>query len=106
MAVEVQVAIVGLVGTVLTILLGRQHKALGEVRKHSREANEQVSNSHTTNLRDDIDRLHDDVRAVLDISRQHAKEIGGLREDLRVEREERLAGDARCDEHSRIHRAA
>lgn len=45
---------------------------------------EQVQNSHKTNLRDDIDNLHDDVREVL-------TQLTEARADLRVEREERLA---------------
>jgi hypothetical protein len=40
---------------------------------------EQVANSHSTNLRDDIDRVLDGIE--------------GIRDDMRQEREDRRAGD-------------
>ncbi|QEQ94058.1 membrane protein [Streptomyces phage Saftant] len=102
----VQVALVTTGGTVFVTLIGvvvemlrRNHKALAEVQENVSVARDQVANSHTTNLRDDMDRLHDDVREVLDVLRQHGKEIGGLREDLRQERIERLAVSDRLDHH-------
>jgi hypothetical protein len=102
----VQVALVSTGGTILVTLIGvcvefmrRQHKALTEVRDNTQEARDQVANSHSTNLRDDMDRLHDDVREVLDVLRQHGSEIGGLRADLRQERVERLAVSERLDNH-------
>lgn len=55
------------IGTV--VIQGRQGRRLNEVH-------DQVKNTHTTNLREDLDQLH--------------VEVSGLREDLRLEREERL----------------
>lgn len=75
-----------LVGGLLE-MLRRHHKRLGQVQ-------EQVQNSHTTNLRDDMDALHDDVRTILGLSTQNTKDIGALREDLRTERRERKEADA------------
>ncbi|WJN62724.1 tail needle protein [Streptomyces phage phiScoe15] len=105
----VQVALVTTGGTVFVTLIGvvvemlrRNHKALSEVQENAQIARDQVANSHSTNLRDDMDRLHDDVREVLDVLRQHGKEIGGLREDLRQERIERLAVSDRLDHHLNI----
>ncbi|QMP84472.1 protein of unknown function DUF2746 [Streptomyces phage Endor1] len=105
----VQVALVSTGGTILVTLIGvvvemlrRNHKALTEVQENAQIARDQVANSHSTNLRDDMDRLHDDVREVLDVLRQHGKEIGGLREDLRQERVERLAVSDRLDHHLSI----
>lgn len=88
----VQVALVGLIGTFLTLLcegLRRQHKALGEVKEHAQAARHQVQNSHATNLRDDLDRMHEDVRQVLEVVRSHGYELGHLRSDLQQERTER-----------------
>ena len=68
------------------------------IRRHSQTAadiaitREQVQNSHTTNLREDIDELHADVRRVL-------TELTEVRKDLQVERQERLALSDRLDKH-------
>ncbi|TDH57588.1 DUF2746 domain-containing protein [Mycobacterium eburneum] len=73
---------------------------LGEVR-------EQVKNSHETNLRDDLDSLRVEMRAGFDEMRTAHKEtrrdIGGIREELRDERRERIEGDRRADERRRRH---
>ncbi|WMI33348.1 hypothetical protein SEA_PROVOLONE_27 [Streptomyces phage Provolone] len=102
----VQVALVTTGGTILVTLIGvvvemlrRNHKALSEVQENVTIARDQVANSHSTNLRDDMDRLHDDVREVLDVLRQHGSEIGGLRADLRQERAERMEVSRRLDTH-------
>ncbi|UFD97963.1 hypothetical protein PQC18_gp25 [Streptomyces phage Pablito] len=89
---------VALIGA-LVELLRRQHNAIAEVRENAQEARDQVSNTHTTNLRDDLDDLHEDVREVLRVLTQHTTEIGGLRDDLRQERRERLAVSDRLDDH-------
>ncbi|QBJ01116.1 hypothetical protein PBI_ARISSANAE_30 [Mycobacterium phage Arissanae] len=75
-------------------LTQRNHgKKLGQI-------NEQVSNSHNTNLRDDIDRVLSAVAGLtgqvgdLKVNVNHVtNDIGGLREDLRQERQERINGD-------------
>jgi hypothetical protein len=101
---DVQVALIGLIGTLGVAFLGlmaeamrRQHKALGEVREHTAVAREQVQNSHPTNLRDDLDLLHADVRSVLEIIRSHGYELGHLRRDLQAERTDRTALGERVD---------
>ncbi|UJD21127.1 hypothetical protein SEA_SORORFAGO_30 [Mycobacterium phage SororFago] len=48
----------------------------------------QVSNSHDENLRDEITRGFREIR----------QDIGGLREEIRTERLERIAGDKRREE--------
>ncbi|WJN63041.1 tail needle protein [Streptomyces phage phiScoe3] len=102
----VQVALVSTGGTIGVAMLGvfvellrRNHKALSEVKENAQEARDQVANTHSTNLRDDLDRVHDDVREVLDVLRQHGSEIAGLRTDLRQERVERHALSERVDHH-------
>lgn len=98
MTADVQVALIGLVGTLSVALLGvlvesmrRHQKAISEVREHTVASLEQVQNSHTTNLRDDLDGMHQDVREVLSVLQRHGSEISGLRADLRQERFERMA---------------
>ncbi|MFC4089363.1 DUF2746 domain-containing protein [Micromonospora sp. GCM10011541] len=88
----VQVAIVGGVFGVLAELLRRQHKRLGEVKEH-------VANSHTTNLRDDIDKVLAGLGQVIETQRQHGKEISGIREEIRHERVERMDVERRLDQH-------
>ena len=52
----------------------------------------QVSNSHEENLRDEITRGFKELR---DDNRDLRDDISGLREELRTERRERIAGDER-----------
>ncbi|AOZ61271.1 minor tail protein [Mycobacterium phage DarthPhader] len=89
------IALCGLGGTVLPVWLNQ--------RKHGRQLGEiknQVSNDHSTNLRDDIDELVAAVRqAISDVKdvktdvRDVKGDISGLREELRTERVERIEGD-------------
>jgi Protein of unknown function (DUF2746) len=95
----VQSAIVGLVGAVLValisllgILMQRHNKTLNTVR-------DQVQNSHSTNLRDDVDRVLEGVAQLAEMSRAHGYELGHLRRDLQQERVERQALSERVDEH-------
>lgn len=88
---------VALIGGTFTLLTAvsvewqrRQHNAVREVRA-------QVKNSHSTNLRDDIDRV---LRA---LERQEGA-LGGIRTDMRVEREERLTLERRVDRFERSRR--
>jgi hypothetical protein len=87
-ASAVTVALIG----ALVELLRRQHRAIGEVR-------DQVSNTHETNLRDDLDRVITSLDRVLDGQAQHSRDIAALRDDLAHERAERLAVAERLDRH-------
>ncbi|MET9861952.1 DUF2746 domain-containing protein [Streptomyces smyrnaeus] len=102
----VQVALITAGGTVVVGLIGivaefmrRQSNALTEVRENTAEARDQVSNTHTTNLRDDMDRMHEDVREVLSVLSQHGTEIREIRSEIRQERRERLSVSERLDDH-------
>ncbi|AIK67747.1 minor tail protein [Mycobacterium phage Piro94] len=75
-----------LAGVVAPVLLSshrKQNKTLETVREH-------VANSHKTNLRDDIDEINRSLQAGFCEIR---RDIGGLREELRTERIERIEGD-------------
>lgn len=85
----------GFLGICVTVLASR----MKATNKAVHATQEQVQNSHKTNLRDDLDRLHDDVRLVLTTQEQHGKEIGGIRTDLAHERDERLDVARRLDAH-------
>lgn len=107
---DVQAALVTAIGAVLVALVGvalellrRSHKRLGAV-------SEQVENNHASNLRDDVDRLLSGVDQLLDgqqnqddLLREHTRDIGGLRAELRQERAERLDVERRMDQISRDH---
>lgn len=56
------------------------------------EVRHQVQNSHRTNLRDDLDRLHADVSDLKQDLRQHI-DFAQLQDDRRDEVEEQLADD-------------
>ncbi|MEU5403706.1 DUF2746 domain-containing protein [Streptomyces sp. NPDC005963] len=84
----------------------RQMAALGEVRENAQEARDQVSNTHTTNLRDDLDAVAERLDRVLDGQARHteslreqSREISELRGDISHERAERLAVSERLDHH-------
>lgn len=81
-------AITGVATTALTV---RQHREVVMVRA-------QVKNSHSTNLREDVDKVLDKLDAVIDGQSRHDSEIAGLRADMRVERQERLALASRLKE--------
>ncbi|MGW7434731.1 DUF2746 domain-containing protein [Streptomyces sp. NPDC054849] len=109
----VQVALVTAGGTVMVTLLGiaaeflrRQNKSLSEVREHVQEARDQVANTHSTNLRDDLDSVMYRIDRVLDGQTRHdealreqAEDIAALRSDIAHERRERLAVSERLDDH-------
>ncbi|MFJ3907457.1 hypothetical protein [Streptomyces vinaceus] len=103
---SVQVAIVSAGGAITVALVGvlvelvrRQGAALAEVREHTQEARDQVSNDHSTNLRDDLDRVIHGLDRVLDGQAQHTRDISSLRTELAHERTERLAVAERLDAH-------
>ncbi|MEU9795074.1 DUF2746 domain-containing protein [Streptomyces sparsogenes] len=103
---NVQVSLVTAGGTVTVALVGvvvellrRQAGALREVREHAQEARDQVANTHTTNLRDDLDAVAERIDRVLALQEQHSADIAALRTDIAHERRERLAVAERLDDH-------
>ncbi|MEU5902152.1 DUF2746 domain-containing protein [Streptomyces venezuelae] len=99
MTTSTSAALISAAGTVAVALIGalvellrRQHRVMGEVR-------DQVSNTHTTNLRDDVDRVITGLGQVLEGQAQHSREMAGIRDDLAHERAERLAVAERLDRH-------
>lgn len=110
---SVQVSLVTAGGTVGVALLGiaaefmrRQAKAITEVAGHAQEARDQVANTHSTNLRDDLDSVMYRLDRVLDGQARHeeslreqGREISELRSDIAHERTERLAVAKRLDQH-------
>lgn len=97
LATEVQVALIGAVVSVIGILVEVIRRKVNEAASHASEAKEQVKNSHTTNLRDDLDKMHEDIKNVLELSRANADAVRDLGKDMRVEREERMALSHRLD---------
>ncbi|MFJ3974896.1 hypothetical protein [Streptomyces sp. NPDC090021] len=103
---NVQVALVSAGGVVTAAFMGvlvelvrRQGTALAEVREHAQEARDQVSNDHTSNLRDDLDRVISGLDLVLEGQAEHSRDIRELRSELSHERAERLAVSERLDSH-------
>ncbi|MFI5863571.1 DUF2746 domain-containing protein [Streptomyces sp. NPDC051546] len=103
---SVQVALVTAGSTVGVALLGiaaefmrRQAKAINAVAEHAQEARDQVANTHTTNLRDDLDAVAYAIDRVLALQARHSDDIAALRTDISHERRERLAVAERLDDH-------
>lgn len=82
MSDAVAVALVGLVGTVVSIVLTA--RVNGKVKR----VRDQVENDHaadpskTTNLREDMDEKHDVIVSIL------RRDVGGIRQDIRQLRED------------------
>ncbi|WP_406192327.1 DUF2746 domain-containing protein [Streptomyces griseus] len=89
---------VALVG-VLVELVRRQGNALSAVAENVQEARDHVANTHSTNLRDDIDSVMYRLDRVMDAQESHGRELTGLRQDMSHERRERLAVAERLDDH-------
>lgn len=103
---SVQVALVTAGGTVGVALVGvlvelvrRQGNALSEVRENVQVARDHVANTHTTNLRDDLDSVLHRIDRVIDAQEVHGRELAALRQDIAHERRERLAVAERLDDH-------
>lgn len=80
----------GITGTALAVVAWLSHRRL---KGPLDEVKDQVQNGHTdTNLRDDIDRL---TALVVDGFHETRQDIRGLREEMRIERVERIEGDRR-----------
>ncbi|MFF8845490.1 DUF2746 domain-containing protein [Streptomyces sp. NPDC015127] len=102
----VQVALVTAGGTVVVAVIGvfaellrRQTATLSEVR-------DQVSNTHDTNLRDDLDSVMHRLDRVIDNQtrqnealERHGRDLTSLREEIAHERRERLSVEERLDDH-------
>lgn len=102
----VQVAIIGAVSSVVTLIVGwLLNRHLKTSVEHASAAREQVQNSHTTNLRDDIDRVLAGIAALELGQRRHDKEFEGIRQDMAHERSERQDVSRRVDDHIRGHAA-
>lgn len=69
-----------------------QWKAKRVTKPMIKEIHHQVKNSHKTNLREDMDRIEG---LLADGFSRVDRQLEGLRDDLRTERLERIAGDAR-----------
>lgn len=102
----VQVAAITAGGTVAVALVGvvvellrRQSKAISTVAEHAAEARDQVANTHSTNLRDDLDAVAYRIDRVLELQERHSEDIAALRQDIAHERRERLAVAERLDDH-------
>lgn len=72
-------AITAAAAVVVAVVGERQRRQHRTTARTVRDVKEQVANSHSTNLRDDIDRVLDGIE--------------GIRDDIREERADRRAAD-------------
>ncbi|SIM01767.1 Bacteriophage protein [Mycobacteroides abscessus subsp. abscessus] len=72
-------------------------KALGAIADDTGAIREQTENDHDTNMRVDLDEILKGVKRIEIQQNQQARDIGGLREEMRTERKER----GQADEHIR-----
>lgn len=85
---SIWVAIISVLGTLTATFGPKLLKALLAGVSKLDEVHEQVKNTHSTNLREDLDVIAELVRGV-------QADIAGLRQDIRQERQERVDLDAR-----------
>jgi len=86
--------VVGVPGVVSLLVQHPIRRQVKGIAADTRESRDQVANTHSTNLRDDVDQVIALVREAVEQGRQTRLDIGGLREELRQERRERHDGDA------------
>jgi septation ring formation regulator EzrA len=72
-------------------------KALGAIADDTGAIREQTENDHDTNMRVDLDEILKGINRIEKQQNQQARDIGGLREEMRTERTER----GQADEHIR-----
>ncbi|WP_263729948.1 hypothetical protein [Cellulomonas sp. SG140] len=101
----VQVAIVTGIVTLLGYWFQRMRSDTKALRKDMAATKYHVANDHTTNLRDDVDRaiagidqLVEGQKRTDEILRQHSLSLGGIRDDARFERQERILLGKRLDD--------
>jgi Protein of unknown function (DUF2746) len=76
----------------------KEKKATEEIGKNVAVVRQEVKNSHEENLRDDLDKKFAGLeRMVREGFKSVGRDIGGIREELRTERIERIEGDKRRD---------
>jgi hypothetical protein len=91
--------LLSVIGIAVAEFMRRNHKALKEVRATTEASREQVQNSHSTNLRDDLDEVMQGVRALLLGQERHTEQIETISVDLAWERRERGDLARRLDTH-------
>lgn len=72
-------------------------KALGAIADDTGAIREQTENDHDTNMRVDLDEILKGINRIEIRQNQQARDIGGLREEMRTERTER----GQADQHIR-----
>lgn len=88
----VWIALLGLLGVVATtvgsVMVARINTQLKRIGADAAEARHQTKNSHDENLRDALDRQHDETRKAIDAVaadvRRLDTSVGGLHEDVRL----------------------
>jgi hypothetical protein len=85
MDATIAAALIPTVGSLLTAAIAMHS------RRQMAVVRAEVKNSHSTNLREDVDKVLAKLDDVIDGQHQHDAEIAGLRADMRIERQERLA---------------
>ena len=102
-------ALLGLVG----LSFERQRRQHRKLSKGIEETRHEVKNSHTTNLREDLDYVMRGVEKLLEGQERHdaqlvshGQSIGGLRDDIRQERTQRMSDvdDLRADQRDNAKR--
>lgn len=91
MSDQVLIAIIGAIVALVTLFVQQNRHnrkvsaRLGTIGDDAREAKEQVANTHSTNLRDDMDEFRDEMRAILgEVRKDSARDKAELRQELQV----------------------
>lgn len=79
----VTVAMISTVGAILVAILTRLNFKVNRVGRDAAEARDQTTNAHETNLREELDKRHAETT---DWFKSLSKSVGGIRDDLRLER--------------------
>lgn len=77
------VAIISAVSAVLVAILGTFAHQLKGIKKDASEARWQVKNSHKSNMRDDLDDVHQEIKDFREEIRNNHQEVIAVRQDIR-----------------------
>lgn len=95
---EVQVALVSSFGAIVVAVVTAGFELVRRARNTDKKlevVREHVQNSHSTNLRHDVDRIIATLDRVVENQGRQDREISLLRSELMHERSERMLGDGK-----------
>lgn len=81
--------ITSVLGPIMIAIVGALlSKRVSKIETATTKINNQVSNAHGTNLRDDLDHISGTLAEVQRVQAEHSQQLGELRQDDRTQRDQ------------------